>query len=244
MAVTLWVFNSQGEHQLEFKIFEKNNHEIFLTNFVLDNINNYVYIPFYNLTDIDGNNNDYKAGIFVKKLNDNDYGKFKIVYLRDKIFFSDEKYNFENDFIQKYFPTIQNKTINVALTCDTEYLLICPLSSRMIYSVLTSKLKDKSVNSISFNDVNEAYKNDASSSLVLSNMDNLYLTGLEKNAIYFDNQIQYDLSAFDFKLLDKKEHDNLGWPAKLSITTLVVLFVLVFVYVENDLDQELINKKK
>lgn len=300
--VTLWVFNSEGENQLNYKILEKNNHEIFLTNFVLDNINNYVYIPFYNLTDTDGNNNDYKAGIFVKKLNDNDYGKFKIVYLRDKIFFSDEKYNFENDFIQKYFPTIQNKTINVALTCDAEYLLICPLSSRMIYSVLTSKLKDDSVNSISFNDVNEAYKNDASSSLVLSNMDNLYLTGLEKNAIYFANQIQYDLSAFDFKLLDKKAHDKLGWPAKLSITegvlyiiskkiekideniynisnqvfkvsidddnsyvyecagvaykwkfiayfiwgifALVVLFVFVFVYVENDLDQELINKKK
>ena len=83
---------------------ENNNHEIFLTNFVLDNINNYVYIPFYNLTDTDGNNNDYKAGIFVKKLNDNE--ELKIVYLRDKIIFVDEKYNFENDFIQKYFPTI------------------------------------------------------------------------------------------------------------------------------------------
>ena len=38
--VTLWVFNSEGENQLNYKILEKNNHEIFLTNFVLDNINN------------------------------------------------------------------------------------------------------------------------------------------------------------------------------------------------------------
>ena len=96
----------------------------------------------------------------------------------------------------------------------------------MIYSIKTNKLRDTSIDSIKINDVNVAYKDDASSSLIYSNMGNLYLSGIEKNAIYFANQIENDLNVFDFKILDKSifentmnedEYEKIG-VTKLSIT--------------------------
>ena len=308
-SINLYVFNLNGSLQHNITIQKRNGNNFLLTNFVLDRINNYVYIPFYNLTDIDeGNISNYRAGIFVNELNTNPKESkqvkkaSKIVYLKDQLFIYDEKYNFDNEFIQLYFENFIKKIINVALSCDSQYLILCPLASRMLYSISTDKLRDKYFNYILINDVNEAYKNDASSSIITSNMDNLFMTGLEKNVIYFANQIESDLSMFDFKFLDKKGNENMGWPAKLSITdgtlyilskkienntgnnimvcnqifkaligddksyvykcsglvyrwnfiayiiwgifALIVVFVLTFVYVGNNLDQEINNKKK
>ena len=306
-SINLYVFNLEGGFLQNFTVTKKN--KIFLTNFVLDRINNYAYIPFYNLNE-NSDNSDYRAGIFVKELipkvkggNKEIFYESKIVYLKEQILIYDEKYNFENKFIKDYFEIDEKQIINVALSCDGLYLILCPLSSRMIYSVLTSTLRDESISFISINDVNEGYKNDASSSLITSNMDNLYLTGLEKNVIYFANQIENDLSEFDFKHFDKEENEDMGWPTKLSITdgvlyilskkieidsennyviynqifrasigddksyvykcaglayrwhliayfiwgffAVIVIFVLVFVYVGNEMDKEImLNKKK
>ena len=306
--INLYIFNLEGDFLQNLTVIKKNK-EIFLTNFVLDRINNYAYIPFYNLNK-NNNNSDYRAGIFVKELianveedNKERIYESKIVYLKEQMFIFDEKYNFKNKFINDYFTIEEIQIINIALSCDGKYLILCPLSSRMIYSVLTRKLRDDSISFISINDANEGYKNDASSSLITSNMDNLYLTGLEKKVIYFANQIENDLSEFDFKHFDKEENENMVWPTKLSITdgvlyilskkieidsennyavsnqifsasigndksyvykcsglayrwhfiayfiwgifAVIVIFGLVFVYVGNEMDQEImINKKK
>ena len=67
-----------------------------------------------------------------------------------------------------------NYYINAVLSWDGKYLLFCRLKSRMIYSIKTKKLRDIKD---SFK-INVAYKDDASSSLIYSNMGNLYFSGI------------------------------------------------------------------
>ena len=205
-TVSLYKYNIKGEKKANF-IFSKYANES-LTNLVIDKINNYAYISFYN-------NDKIEAGIFVKELKDNNISRR--VILKEKLLLYDEKYNFTNELFNN-FSGIQKKLISIALSCDGKYLLFSPLSSRMIYSIKTKKLRDKTKEFITINDVNAAYKNDSSSSLVFSNMGNLYLTGMENKIIYLGNQIDSNLAVFDFKTLDKREDGTMEWPTKLSIT--------------------------
>lgn len=204
--VSLYKYNIKGERKANFSFSKFTNES--LTNLVIDKINNYAYISFYN-------NDKIEAGIFVKELKDNNISRR--VVLKEKLLLYDEKYNFTNELFNN-FPGIQKKLISIALSCDGKYLLFSPLSSRMIYSIKTKKLRDKTKGFITINDVNPAYKNDSSSSLVFSNMGNLYLTGMENKIIYLGNQIDSNLAVFDFKTLDKREEDQMEWPTKLSIT--------------------------
>ena len=213
--ITLYIFNLKGVLQDKYTIFENNTSFLLLSNFVIDKINNYSYIPFY--LSYDNKDNLSSAGFFIINIKNKNTTK---VYLNNSKFLYDEKYNFnfKNDLFKNNLGKIKNKIINVALTCDGEYLLFCPLSSRMIYSVLTKKLRDESTKSILINDVKEAYKNDASSSLIYSNMGNLYFTGLENYSIYIANQIENDLALFDFNNFEKRDNETMGYPTKLSIT--------------------------
>ena len=207
-TVFLYKYNINREMKANFT-FSKNVSDS-LTNLVIDKINNYAYISFYN------NANNIEAGIFVKELKVNNNNCRRLV-LKETLLLYDEKYNFTNELFNN-FPGIQKKVISIALSCDGKYLLFSPLSSRMIYSIKTKKLRDSTKEFISINDVNAAYKNDSSSSLVFSNMGNLYLTGMENKKIYLGNQIDSNLAVFDFKILDKREDNSMEWPTKLSIT--------------------------
>ena len=199
--IFLYKYDLNGEKKEEYNFL---NGSYLLNNFVLDKINNYVYIPYYNYS-------SEKYGILIRKLKDKENYSYKII--DDSLFIYDKKYNFANKLFNNY-----SKIINAALSCDGKYLLFCRLSSKMIYSIKTKKLRDIK-DLIKINDVNVAYKDDASSSLIYSNMGNLYLTGIERNAIYLANQIENNLAVFDFKIPEKcvienianeTEYDNIG----------------------------------
>ena len=202
--ICLYKYDLNGEFKEKYEFF---NGSYLLNNFVLDKINNYVYIPYYNYS-------SESYGILMKKLKNNNNDNYSYKNIDDSLFSYDIKYNFSNQLFKNY-----PKIINAALSCDGKYLLFCRLSSRMIYSIKTKKLRDTSYSIIKINDVNVAYKDDASSSLIYSNMGNLYLSGIERNAIYLANQIENDLTVFDFKIPDKcvienmineNEYENIG----------------------------------
>ena len=192
--IKLYKFNSEGIVLENYTIYNRasNIDTLNVSNFVIDTTNDYIYIAYSNLTKQQEN-----AGIFILKLKDQNTTA-KALTLNGQNFLIDENY---------ISPITNNiKFVNIALSCDGKYIIFCPLSSKMFYSIPTKKIREESVKSISFNDVNAAYKNDLSSSLISGNLGNLYLTGLEKNAIYIAEQIDYELSFFDFKILEKIEN--------------------------------------
>ena len=201
--VNLYKYNKEGQKKEKYE-FKKETNDL-LINLVIDKINNYVYISFYN---------NEEAGIYVIPLKHSIEYK-KIFFMKSLLY--DLKYIFDNELFN-YYSYIINKTVSITLSCDGKYLLFSPLNSRMLYSIKTKKLRNNSIKNITINDVNAAYKNDSSSSIIFSNMGNLYLTGMENKIIYLANQIDSNLAVFDFKILDKRENDNMEWPTKLSIT--------------------------
>ena len=237
--IKIIIFNSTGDFLDLYTIYNKTNQNINLTNFIIDKINNFFYIPFTN-----SSGDEYEVGIFVKEMGGN--RNRKIITLNNTKYLFEEKYTNYADIFMQY--NISDKIldqkilINIALSCDAEYLLISSLSSRMIYSISTEQLREsKAETSI---DIKKAYKNDISSALISSNLGNLYLTGLEKNLIYRAGQIDYDLSIFDFKILDEINNNNNihEFPTDLSIIngTLFIKYINIF---ENETNLAFIQTK-
>ena len=189
-----------------------------VTNFVIDTKKNYVYIAYYSLKDNKNNIEDIELGIIYKDLSDTK-GSTKNVTLKDNKIKYDDNYGLPQHFMDNEFNNITKKILSLALSCDSEVLFFCPLSSRKIYSVLTEKIK--SVSSLTKGDVNEAYKDDASSSLISSNLGNLYLTGIEENnTIYIAGQVENDLTIFNYKGIETRkseENRNMFTQTDLSI---------------------------
>ena len=94
----------------------------------------------------------------------------------------------------------------MSLSCDGKVLFFSPLSSRMIFSVLTETIRNN--DNISLKNVNEAYKNDASHTMIYGNLGNLYFNGIENNVTYIAGQIDNDLTIFDYKGIDTRENDK------------------------------------
>lgn len=232
-SIKIIKFNSTGHIPTIYNIFKRDNENINLTNFIIDKINNYFYIPFTS-----SSGDEYNVGIFIKNIENDEDTKTKILKNTKHLF--EEKYTNYTDIFMKY--NISDKIldqkilINFALSCDAEYLLISSLSSRMIYSISTEKLRE-SKGEISIEINKEAYKNDISSALISSNLGNLYLTGLENNLIYMAGQIEYDLSIFDFKILDQiGNNSNMNeFPTDLSISNgnLSIKYINIFEKDEN-----------
>ena len=217
--ISLYIFDSKtGSRIGKYKIFEKANNEKNVTNFVLDTINNLIYIA-YNV--FKKETNEYEIGILVKDLTDENNFEIKEVKI-DKELKRDERYNLSSDFLNQNFENITHKILNLALSCDSEVLFFCPLSTRKIYSVLTKDLLSSDIGEIKPSIINEAYKDDASSALISSNLGNLYLTGIEKKSIYIAGQIDNDLSIFNYKGIDKrnkiKDNKELYFPTDLAIS--------------------------
>lgn len=189
-----------------------NEINIILNDFVLDKINNYAYIIYSNITSKD--KNKYSFGIIginleTKEIIDN---KLQINF--------DENYSFSENLkkkIKKYIEDFEKKVISISLSCDGKTLFICPFADRKIYSINTEDIREDNKNLV----INEAYKNDATSSLIISNLDNLYFTGIEKNVIYIAGQIDNDLSRFDYRSLEKiditEKITDISYISKISL---------------------------
>ena len=219
--IKLYKFDSKGNISEEYTIYNNSNRNINIIDFVLDITHDYIYISYYNNNAISSDNVDYEEGFIVKKLDkENKDDEANIVLLNDKNLKYDIKYTL-NEFNEKNFTNITKKLISITLSCDGEFLFFSPILSRKIYSIKTNKLrKSKNIN-ITLDDVNESYKNDASSAMVASNLGNLYLNGLENNVIYIAGQIDKDLSIFDYKGVDKRKMEDtdktMNWTTKMSI---------------------------
>lgn len=212
-----------------------NKINIFLNDFVLDKINNYAYIIYSNFTSKE--NKKYSFGIIginleTKEIIDN---KLQIDF--------DENYSFSNSLkekLDKFLNNFEKKAISISLSCDGETLFICPFAGRKIYSISTEDIREDNKNLV----INEAYKNDATSSLIASNLGNLYFTGIEKNLIYIAGQMDNDLSRFDYRSLEKIEiTEKISYISKISLNNGTLYLTSKTFIDENNFNSELIEKK-
>ena len=202
-SIILYKFNNKGEKLKQYKILVNKSTTLNIIDFVIDKINKYIYISYYNQTY--NEKDEYEIGFLVKKLNNDDY-KTKKVVLKDQKLKYDDKYDLESNLIKNHFPDVTKKYISMSLSCDGKVLFFSPLSSRMIFSVLTETIRNN--DNISLKNVNEAYKNDASHTMIYGNLGNLYFNGIENNVTYIAGQIDNDLTIFDYKGIDTRENDK------------------------------------
>ena len=115
----------------------------------------------------------------------------------------------------------------IALSCNGDTLFFCPLTGRMIYSILTKDIekaiKDRKTENIK---VYEGYKKEASDGLLASSKGNLYMTGIETGSIYISKEIEQDLLRFDYKDFDLFEGNiSTMWPDTLAMHEEYLYFV-------------------
>ena len=96
----------------------------------------------------------------------------------------------------------------IALSCNGDTLFFCPLTGRMIYSILTIDKKE------------------ASDGLLASSKGNLYMTGIETGSIYISKEIEQDLLRFDYKNFEIfKGNTTTMWPDTLAMKDGYLYFV-------------------
>ena len=113
----------------------------------------------------------------------------------------------------------------MGLSCDGTAFFFSLISSKMIYSILTKDIYyqynngEKNIINLKNIPINEAYKNDATSAIIYSNMGNLLFTSLEKRRIYSYDLIDNDLSRFDYKGLRELNSSEIDimFPLKMTI---------------------------
>ena len=188
--------NKIEENKIYNMIKFVNTQNILLNDFVIDKINNYAYIIYFDGTSKE--NNQQSLELIVVDL-DTKNVQFKEI----KIDF-DENYVISEELNQsfpKIFSSFSKKLVSISLSCDAEVLFISPFASRKIYSISTEALRESKSE---FN-IKEAYKNDATLSIMASDMGNLYFWGVEQKSIFIAAQLDNDLSGFDYRGFIKKE---------------------------------------
>ena len=106
----------------------------------------------------------------------------------------------------------------IALSCDGTVLFYTPLTSRTLYSIETSYLRDWTLSDLSGYVTDLGYKLSASDGLAASYEGNLYLTAIENNAVYRLSPYTSDPSVFnyhDFTTL-VSDPDLMMWPDTLG----------------------------
>ena len=234
-SVKLYKFNLDESFD-NYETYDINlyiNESTLFNDLTLDTNNNYVYILYTNLTL--SNNQYYSSGIIVIDFNnDNNIQKIPIHIIQD------ENYSITDNV--KNITNYYKKMISISLSCDGESLFISPLNSRKIYSISTEELREEGKNI----KINEAYKNDATSSLIVSNLANLYFPGIEEKVIYIAGQIDNDLSRFDYRSMDKidisKDINDFTFISKISINN-GILYLTIKKYKDNMYESDFIEKK-
>ena len=115
----------------------------------------------------------------------------------------------------------------IALSCSGETLFFCPLTGRMIYSVLTHDI-EKAIKNQKTNDITvyHGFKKEASDGLLASSKGNLYMTGIETGSVYISTEIEQDLLRFDYKEFDGFEgNTSTMWPDTLAMHDGYLYFV-------------------
>ena len=214
-SAILYLLNIGDEIISDFydtQIFVKKEN-IILNDFVVDKKNNYTYI-IYTKTSSEKENiteSIYSYGIIGIDLEENKT-KNKIINIK-----FDEKYSIPEDLknnLNYILPNFEKKSISISLSCDSKALFICPLESRKIYSISTINIR----NNEEIISINEAYKNDATASIIASNMGNLFFVGIEQKLLYLSAQINNDLSGFDYRSFDKfRIEENISFISKISL---------------------------
>jgi hypothetical protein len=214
--IKLYEYNITNNEQLQsITILERNssNQNISLNNFVIDTINDYIYISYFNNI---SNNGSIKRelGFISKKLKDNDSlaSIIDLYDLNDIKYLYDAKYSFRKS--KNIVVEINKLKANIALSCDGKYLFFSPLASRMIFSILTEDIRK---GNITKNMINEAYKHDLASAMITGNLRSLYFVGVENKKLYIEGQIDNDLSIFDYKGFDVRENKSMNWVTAMSI---------------------------
>ena len=184
----------------------------FLNDIVLDLKSKIAYI-----TD-SGTFSYYNSGIIVLKFEDDK--QFKILsnhysVLPDQSFLL----HIEKEIVQNSASPKINGTGGIALSCDGEALYYCPLSGRMIYSILKKDI-NKAIEENKLNNITvyEGFKKEASNGLLASNKGNLYMTGIETGSIYVSKETEPDLLRFNYKDFDSFQGNiTTMWPDTLAL---------------------------
>ena len=200
----------------------------FLNDIVIDNKKKVAYIS----DSGKGNNNKFKPGIIVLDLdkNNNLVTAHRILTNHYSVY-PDESFWLH---IDKIPINETNSTIpmltgadGIALSCNGDTLFYCPLTGRMIYSVLTSDIHKAIKNNKTDNiTVYQGFKKEASDGLLASSKGNLYMTGIETGSIYISKEIEQDLLRFDFKEFEELNGNiSTMWPDTLAIHDGYLYFV-------------------
>jgi sugar lactone lactonase YvrE len=197
----------------------------FLNDIVIDTTKKRAYISDSGIS-IYGNLSYYKPGIIVLDL-ENPSNVYRIL-TKHKSVFPDETFwlHVNNTKVNEDNPMMTGAD-GLALSCDGSTLFYCPLTGRMIYSVLTSEI-DKAIEKGDYNNITvySAFKREASDGLLASSQNNLFMTGIETGSIHVNFETENDLLQFDhkdFKSLDGDE--TTMWPDTMAIHNHYLYFV-------------------
>ena len=224
-SIKLMKFSLENNSLIEEYIFDSeiaDREDSFLNDVVIDTDKNIAYIS------DSGKSKDknYKPAIIVLDLK-NPSNVHRIL-TNDSSVFPDESFwlHIEKEPVSEKNPMMTGVD-GLALSCDGKTLFYCPLTGRMIYSVLTldieNAIKNGETNNIK---VNPGFKKEASDGLLASSKGNLYMTGIETGSIYRFNDIEEDLLRFDFKEFDVlKGNSSTMWPDTLAMHNGSLYFV-------------------
>jgi sugar lactone lactonase YvrE len=197
----------------------------FLNDVVIDKKNKLAYITDSG-NSISESISDYKPGIIVLQLEDDK--QYKLLTNHHSVF-PDQSFwlHIEKEPVINKTNPMMTGVDGIALSCDGEALYYCPLSGRMLYSILTKDIH----NAIEKNQLNnitvyEGFKKEASDGLLASSKGYLYMTGIETGSIYISNSIEQDLLRFNYKDFDSFQGNiTTMWPDTLAIHDGYLYFV-------------------
>ena len=196
----------------------------FLNDIVIDQKKNIAYISDSGIAR-DKNISHYDPGIIVLDLNTSIAHR---ILSKQPSVFPDESFwlHVEDKPVKEDNPMLTGVD-GIALSCNGDTLFFCPLTGRMIYSILTIDI-EKAIKENKLNDIPiyEGFKKEASDGLLASSKGNLYMTGIETGSIYISKEIEQDLLRFDYKNFDIfKGNTTTMWPDTLAMKDGYLYFV-------------------
>ena len=166
---------------------------------------------------IDEKEYEFKPGIIILDMVNKT--SYKILTKNNSVFPDDSFWlHIDNKPVNEQSP-MRTGVDGIALSCNGETLFYCPLSGRMIYSILTKDIH-KAIHENKFDNIKiyEGFKKEASDGLLASKKGNLYMTGIESGSIYIANEVDQDLLRFNYNEFDKLNGSKMTmWPDTLAM---------------------------
>ena len=197
----------------------------FLNDIVIDTNKKRAYIADSGIA-VDNKLEHYKPGIIIQELDKPD----KVYRILDNhpSVRPDESFWLHINGSKVYNNTPMMTGVDgLALSCDGSTLFYCPLSGRMIYSILTSEI-DKAIENEKYDDLEpySGFKKEASDGMLASSQKNLYMTGIESGSIYISRETPHDLLQFDYKDFESFQgNETTMWPDTLAMYDGYLYFV-------------------